>query len=154
MGLSGLLVKSAQQMVSTAEDFQNAGIQVPLLVGGAALSEKFATTKIAPAYGAPTFYAKDAMTGLRLLNEIMDPAHARGAAAESRFRRTGSRLHRSGRRQSMTPGDQRSSKVRTRYPHPADPLQGSPGPARAELTRGLELYQPLHAVRPPSWIQG
>jgi 5-methyltetrahydrofolate--homocysteine methyltransferase len=74
IGLSGLLVKSAQQMVHTAADFHEAGIAVPLLVGGAALSEKYTINKIAPAYGAPTFYAKDAMTGLRLLNGIMDPA--------------------------------------------------------------------------------
>ena len=74
IGLSGLLVKSAQQMVTTAEDLRAAGIQVPLLVGGAALSEKFTRWKIGPAYGAATCYAKDAMTGLRLLNEIMDPA--------------------------------------------------------------------------------
>lgn len=73
IGLSGLLVKSAQQMVTTAGDLKDAGINVPLLVGGAALSEKFTTTKIGPSYDAPTFYAKDAMTGLRLMNEIMDP---------------------------------------------------------------------------------
>src|SRR5438874_10497723 len=73
IGLSGLLVKSAQQMVTTAGDLKDAGIDVPLLVGGAALSEKFTKTKIAPSYSAPTFYAKDAMTGLRLMNEIMDP---------------------------------------------------------------------------------
>jgi 5-methyltetrahydrofolate--homocysteine methyltransferase len=74
IGLSGLLVKSAQQMVITGEDLRNAGISVPLLVGGAALSEKFTMTRIAPAYTSATFYAKDAMTGLRLMNEIMDPA--------------------------------------------------------------------------------
>jgi 5-methyltetrahydrofolate--homocysteine methyltransferase len=73
IGLSGLLVKSAQQMVFTAEDFRGSGIETPLLVGGAALSEKFTTTKIAPAYQAPTFYAKDAMTGLAIMNRIMDP---------------------------------------------------------------------------------
>jgi 5-methyltetrahydrofolate--homocysteine methyltransferase len=73
IGLSGLLVKSAQQMVITGEDLKNAGITAPLLVGGAALSEKFTMTRIAPSYAAPTFYAKDAMTGLRLMNEIMDP---------------------------------------------------------------------------------
>ncbi|MBK7929920.1 MAG: methionine synthase [Bryobacterales bacterium] len=78
IGLSGLLVKSTQMMVATANDFRDAGIQVPLLVGGAALSEKFTTLKIGPAYQAPTFYAKDAMTGLRLLNEIMDPAQRDG----------------------------------------------------------------------------
>ena len=74
IGLSGLLVKSTQQMVITAGDFRDAGIAVPLLVGGAALSERFTLTKIAPAYKSSVFYAKDAMTGLRLMNEIMDPA--------------------------------------------------------------------------------
>ncbi|MCC6538140.1 MAG: methionine synthase [Bryobacterales bacterium] len=74
IGLSGLLVKSAQQMVNTANDFREAGIALPVLVGGAALSEKFTTRNIAPAYAAPTFYCKDAMTGLAMLNRIMDPA--------------------------------------------------------------------------------
>jgi 5-methyltetrahydrofolate--homocysteine methyltransferase len=73
IGLSGLLVKSAQQMVITASDLKDAGIMVPLLVGGAALSAKFTQTKIAPSYGKAVFYAKDAMTGLRLMNELMDP---------------------------------------------------------------------------------
>jgi 5-methyltetrahydrofolate--homocysteine methyltransferase len=81
IGLSGLLVKSAQQMVITAGDLREAGVSVPLLVGGAALSEKFTRGKIAPAYGASTFYAKDAMTGLRLLNQLMDPAAREAALA-------------------------------------------------------------------------
>jgi len=74
IGLSGLLVKSAQQMVITANDLKDAGIGVPLLVGGAALSAKFTEQKIAPSYGGAVCYAKDAMTGLRLMNELMDPA--------------------------------------------------------------------------------
>ncbi len=74
IGLSGLLVKSAQQMVITANDLKDAGIGVPLLVGGAALSAKFTQQKIAPSYGGAVCYAKDAMTGLRLMNELMDPA--------------------------------------------------------------------------------
>src|SRR5712671_3481807 len=73
IGLSGLLVKSAQQMVITASDLKDAGIEIPLLVGGAALSAKFTQTKIAPSYGKAVCYAKDAMTGLRLMNELMDP---------------------------------------------------------------------------------
>jgi 5-methyltetrahydrofolate--homocysteine methyltransferase len=74
IGLSGLLVKSAQQMVITASDLKDAGVEIPLLVGGAALSAKFTQTKIAPSYGKAVCYAKDAMTGLRLMNELMDPA--------------------------------------------------------------------------------
>jgi len=74
IGLSGLLVKSAQQMVVTASDLKDAGVRIPLLVGGAALSRKFTQQKIAPSYGHAVCYAKDAMTGLRLMNELMDPA--------------------------------------------------------------------------------
>lgn len=74
IGLSGLLVKSAQQMVTTAEDLARAGIQVPMLVGGAALSRNFTEKKILPAYktGA-VIYAQDAMTGLSLANKLSDP---------------------------------------------------------------------------------
>jgi 5-methyltetrahydrofolate--homocysteine methyltransferase len=72
IGLSGLLVKSAQQMVVTAEDFRNAGVHCPVLVGGAALSAKFTAAKIAPAYGSLVCYANDAMQGLDLANKLVD----------------------------------------------------------------------------------
>jgi len=73
IGLSGLLVKSAQQMVLTAEDLKDAGISLPMLVGGAALSDRFTRGKIAPAYGNTVVYANDAMNGLDILNKLMDP---------------------------------------------------------------------------------
>jgi len=69
IGLSGLLVKSAQQMVVTADDLTAAGIRLPILVGGAALSPRFAAKRIAPSYDGPVFYAKDAMSGLSLAND-------------------------------------------------------------------------------------
>jgi 5-methyltetrahydrofolate--homocysteine methyltransferase len=125
IGLSGLLVKSTQQMAITAGDFKAAGITVPLLVGGAALSEKFTRTKIAPAYGEAVCYAKDAMTGLSLMNAIMDPA-TRAAVLES---------HRFTEAPVVAPGPEgtplppvfspppltRSTKVRTAIPIPAAP---------------------------------
>ncbi|PAD79611.1 methionine synthase [Paenibacillus campinasensis] len=73
IGLSGLLVKSAQQMVLTAQDLKNAGISVPILVGGAALTRKFTKTRIRPEYDGMVLYAKDAMDGLDLANRISDP---------------------------------------------------------------------------------
>src|SRR5437867_2481279 len=57
-------------MVVTAQDLSAAGIHVPLLVGGAALSNKFTATKIAPEYDGPVLYAKDAMQGLELANQL------------------------------------------------------------------------------------
>ncbi|MBM7604119.1 5-methyltetrahydrofolate--homocysteine methyltransferase [Metabacillus crassostreae] len=70
IGLSGLLVKSAQQMVITAKDLQDANCNLPILVGGAALSRKFTRMKIAPQYKGPVVYAKDAMDGLSLANQL------------------------------------------------------------------------------------
>lgn len=72
VGLSGLLVKSAQQMVLTAQDMKQANISVPILVGGAALSRKFTDTRISPEYDGPVLYAKDAMNGLDLANRLQD----------------------------------------------------------------------------------
>lgn len=72
IGLSGLLVKSAQQMVATAQDLRGAGIDVPIMVGGAALTRKFTRTRIRPEYNGLVVYAKDAMDGLDLANKLMD----------------------------------------------------------------------------------
>ncbi|MBT2583903.1 methionine synthase [Planococcus sp. ISL-109] len=74
IGLSGLLVKSAKQMVLTAQDFREADIDVPILVGGAALSRRFTETKIAAEYDGPVIYAKDAMQGLDLANRLQSGA--------------------------------------------------------------------------------
>ncbi|MGK5081780.1 methionine synthase [Bdellovibrionota bacterium FG-1] len=73
VGLSGLLVKSAHQMVTTAEDFTRAGVQTPMMVGGAALSSNFVDNQIARAYSGTVAYASDAMSGLDLAKTIVDP---------------------------------------------------------------------------------
>ena len=73
IGLSGLLVKSAQMMVATAQDLKSAHIRCPMLVGGAALSARFTRMKIAPEYDGVVAYANDAMQGLDLANQLMDP---------------------------------------------------------------------------------
>jgi len=71
IGLSGLLVRSAHQMVATVEDLTREGVTVPVLVGGAALSAAFTHTRIAPAHGGAVEYAPDAMSGLATANRIL-----------------------------------------------------------------------------------
>src|ERR1019366_5468914 len=116
IGLSGLLVKSTQQMVITATDLKTAGITAPLLVGGAALSEKFTRGKIAPAYGEAVCYAKDAMTGLSLMNRIMDPAERPAVLEGHRFTEAPAAV------EAPPPmPTRRSGKVRTGIPIPAAP---------------------------------
>ena len=83
VGLSGLLVKSAHQMVVTATDLNAAGVDVPILVGGAALSAKFTRQRIAPAHSGPVVYCADAMRGLDVMNRLMDPAGRESLMAEA-----------------------------------------------------------------------
>src|SRR4029077_19437440 len=82
IGLSGLLVKSAQKMVVPPDALAAVGIATPLLVGGAALTRRFTHRKIAPAYGALCTYAKDAMHGLALVERLNDPAARPGLEKE------------------------------------------------------------------------
>jgi 5-methyltetrahydrofolate--homocysteine methyltransferase len=121
IGLSGLLVKSAQQMVITAGDLRQADIRVPLLVGGAALSDKFTRGKIAPAYEELVCYAKDAMTGLRLMNEVMDPGQRDQLRRERLSGETPVLKPREEEAVAAPLGEIRSRKVRTNIPIPAAP---------------------------------
>jgi 5-methyltetrahydrofolate--homocysteine methyltransferase len=120
IGLSGLLVKSTQQMVITATDLKAAGIGVPLMVGGAALSDKFTRTKIAPAYSEAVCYAKDAMTGLSLMNRLMDPGERESVLASHRAIEAPVVVEAPA--EPVEPmGTRRSRKVRTDIPIPPAP---------------------------------
>ena len=88
-------------------------------MGGAALSDKFTRTKIQPAYGNGVCYAKDAMTGLSLMNRLMDPA----ARAEVLAAHLGAVAPVVAPVEDEAPPatDLRSAKVRTDIPIPAVP---------------------------------
>jgi 5-methyltetrahydrofolate--homocysteine methyltransferase len=107
VGLSGLLVKSAQQMVVTAQDMRNAGIDVPILVGGAALTRKFTKTRIAPEYEGLVLYAKDAMDGLDIANKLSDPEQKSHLVEELRKSKE-SDVAESGRRKEESPAPTRA----------------------------------------------
>ncbi|MDE3164290.1 MAG: cobalamin-dependent protein, partial [Acidobacteriota bacterium] len=120
IGLSGLLVKSTHQMVVTATDLKAAGVEVPLLVGGAALSEKFTRTKIAPAYSEAVCYAKDAMTGLALMNRLMDPEARAGVLDAHRAAEAPAAVETAPEPRAPL-STRRSGKVRTDLPIPPAP---------------------------------
>ncbi|HYP27072.1 MAG TPA: methionine synthase [Blastocatellia bacterium] len=119
IGLSGLLVKSAQQMVITAGDLKDSGIDLPLIVGGAALSNKFTRARIAPAYGGTVLYANDAMSGLALLNKVMD-SEAR-AQLEADLLASDLGPVASAREEPSAETEQRSSKISLEVPMPPIP---------------------------------
>jgi 5-methyltetrahydrofolate--homocysteine methyltransferase len=121
-GLSGLLVKSAQQMVVTAQDLRAAGIDIPLFVGGAALTRKFTATRIAPEYPGATLYAKDAMDGLDLANRLFSATTRETLLTEVAAQQE---TLRAGREAAAAPAASRSmparSAVSTSVPVPAPP---------------------------------
>ena len=126
VGLSGLLVKSAQMMVVTAEDMTRAGITPPMLVGGAALSEKFTLTRIAPAYAGGVHYAKDAMSGLALADRIRSGGDGlkelEEAAAKVRERAQAGRSAPRDAAPAHDPGETRSGSIEraAEVPEPPD----------------------------------
>lgn len=79
IGLSGLLVKSAHMMATTAEELKNSGIKTPILVGGAALTQNYTDRAISESYGDGfVTYAPDAMKGLELAKALVDPPQFEG----------------------------------------------------------------------------
>ena len=60
VGLSGLITPSLEEMVHVVTELQRAGLDVPVMIGGATTSKLHTALKIAPVYHAPVVYMKDA----------------------------------------------------------------------------------------------
>jgi 5-methyltetrahydrofolate--homocysteine methyltransferase len=69
IGLSGLLVKSAIVMQESLPQYREAGLKVPILLGGAALTREFVANSCVPNYDAPVVYCADAFDGLKALKD-------------------------------------------------------------------------------------
>ena len=70
IGMSGLLVKSTQVMKENLEALAAAGIEIPILLGGAALTRSFIDDFCRPIYKGPIFYCKDAFDGVTAMGRI------------------------------------------------------------------------------------
>jgi len=70
IGLSGLLVKSTVIMRSDLEEMNHRQLDVPVILGGAALTRKYVEEDCQAVYRGKVFYAEDAFEGLRLMGMI------------------------------------------------------------------------------------
>ncbi len=70
IGMSGLLVKSTAVMKENLEQMKQMGLKVPVLLGGAALNDKFVEEYCRPIYDGPIFYCKDAFEGIEAMSRI------------------------------------------------------------------------------------
>ena len=79
IGLSGLITPSLEEMVNVARELQREGMDIPIMIGGATTSELHVALKIAPVYGGPVVWMKDAsqnaLVAARLINEGQKVAH-------------------------------------------------------------------------------
>ena len=73
IGLSGLITPSLEEMVNVASELQRARMDIPIMIGGATTSELHVALKIAPVYGGPVVWMKDAsqnaLVAARLMND-------------------------------------------------------------------------------------
>ena len=73
IGLSGLITPSLDEMVHVAIELEKAGLDVPLLIGGATTSPLHTALKIAPVYHAPVIHLKDASQNATVAARLMNP---------------------------------------------------------------------------------
>lgn len=73
IGLSGLITPSLDEMVHVAMELEKAGLDIPLLIGGATTSPLHTALKIAPVYHAPVVHLKDASQNASIAARLMNP---------------------------------------------------------------------------------
>ena len=71
IGLSGLITPSLEEMVNVATELKKAGLQIPIMIGGATTSELHVALKIAPVYGGPVVWMKDASQNAIVAAKLM-----------------------------------------------------------------------------------
>ena len=73
VGLSGLITPSLDEMVHVAREMQRAGLQIPVMIGGATTSPLHTALKIAPVYDGPVIHLKDASQNALVAARLMNP---------------------------------------------------------------------------------
>ena len=72
IGLSGLITPSLEEMVNVAKELERAGLNIPIMIGGATTSELHVALKIAPVYGGPVVWMKDASQNALVAARLME----------------------------------------------------------------------------------
>ena len=71
IGLSGLITPSLDEMVNVARQLAAAGVDVPLMIGGATTSKLHVALKVAPVYGGPVVWLKDASQNVLVAGRLL-----------------------------------------------------------------------------------
>ena len=86
IGLSGLITPSLEEMVNVAEELQKAGMNIPIMIGGATTSELHVALRIAPVYGGPVVWLKDASQNALVAAKLLNEEERVGQELDVRYR--------------------------------------------------------------------
>ncbi|NOY77450.1 MAG: methionine synthase [Calditrichaeota bacterium] len=120
IGMSGLLVKSTVVMKENLEEMRHRGIKdVPVIVGGAALTRRYVEETLAKTYGGSVYYAQDAFDGLAVMNQLKNADTSRHIKAAG----SGTPLPERHKSSLQGKGPQRSA-IAKKVPIPQPPFWG------------------------------
>ncbi|MEO1922585.1 MAG: methionine synthase [Sphingomonadaceae bacterium] len=83
IGLSGLITPSLDEMVTVAEEMKVAGMDIPLLIGGATTSKVHTALKIDPAYDGPVVHVLDASRAVGVASKLLSDTQKAGFVADT-----------------------------------------------------------------------
>ena len=86
IGLSGLITPSLEEMVNVAKELKRAGMDIPIMIGGATTSELHVALKIAPVYGGPVVWMKDASQNALVAARLMSDEQAVEHELDEKYR--------------------------------------------------------------------
>lgn len=99
VSLSGLITPSLEEMCTVARAMQEAGLRIPLMVGGATTSPVHTAVRIAPCYEGPVFHVRDAATNPGLAMRLLDSSTRDEVVATNRAEQERIRQQQSQRQQ-------------------------------------------------------
>ena len=133
IGMSGLLVKSTVVMRENLEEMSRQGLQIPVLLGGAALTRNYVEEDCVAAYASGRVaYARDAFDGLGLMDKVANGGFDDYLAAVQSRRRG-------------------KSRARKREPEQAENRGFQPVDLVAAQARRRRINQGLTPIEPPFW---
>jgi 5-methyltetrahydrofolate--homocysteine methyltransferase len=156
IGMSGLLVKSTVIMRENLEEMSRRGLEIPVLLGGAALTRNYVEEDCVAAYASGRVaYARDAFDGLHLMDKVtgngfddyLSALQAKRAGKSRNTRRTLGRAEdRAWQPVDVKQVQERRCRLTRNLPVPAPPFWGArtlEAPAKAILPflNERSLYQ-------------
>jgi 5-methyltetrahydrofolate--homocysteine methyltransferase len=125
IGLSGLITPSLDEMAHLAKELTREGFAIPLLIGGATTSRVHTAVKIAPNYGHPTIWVKDASRSVTVASNLLSDDQKDGYVAKLRAEYSEVRERHANKKSNvrlLSLSDARANKAKTDWRSYAPPV--------------------------------